>query len=125
MKIGNNEIGFFFNVRARINIAQNTTSKRFTDISELFQGGDEEQMENVYKIAKILNHEYEVKKRQSEGKTVDLKEDYSLIKRDDIEAMDNFEYIKFQEELIAVLKGERTVECEHKKGKKQEAKPSN
>ena len=118
MKIGGNEIGFLFNVRARINIAQLTETKSLDKIDDLFGGDEEKVVENVYRIAKILNHEYEMKLRKDKGASVDLKEDYSIIKRDDLDELDNFEYNEFVSEIIKVLTNQRTVETESKKGKK-------
>ena len=90
MKIGGNEIGFLFNVRARINIAQLTETKSLDKIDDLFGGDEEKVVENVYKIARILNHEYEMKLRKDQGKSVDLTENYAIIKRDDLDELDNF-----------------------------------
>ena len=118
MKIGGNEIGFLFNVRARINIAQLTETKSLDKIDDLFGGDEEKVVENVYKIARILNHEYEMKLRKDQGKSVNLTEDYAIIKRDDLDELDNFEYNEFVGEIIKVLTNQRTVETEQKKGKK-------
>ena len=118
MKIGGNEIGFLFNVRARINIAQLTETKSLDKIDDLFGGDEEKVVENVYKIARILNHEYEMKLRKDQGKSVNLTEDYAIIKRDDLDELDNFEYNEFVGEIIKVLTNQRTVETEPKKGKK-------
>lgn len=118
MKIGGNEIGFLFNVRARINIAQLTETKSLDKIDDLFGGDEEKVVENVYKIARILNHEYEMKLRKDQGKSVDLTENYAIIKRDDLDELDNFEYNEFVGEIIKVLTNQRTVETEPKKGKK-------
>lgn len=118
MKIGGNEIGFLFNVRARINIAQLTETKSLDKIDDLFGGDEEKVVDNVFRIARILNNEYELKLRRDQGKCVDLTEDYSLIKRDDLDELDNFEYNEFVGEIIKVLTNQRTVETEPKKGKK-------
>lgn len=125
MNIGGNEIGFLFNVRARINLAQLTETKSLDKIDDLFEGAEGDVVNNVYRVARVLNHEYEVKKRKDQGAKVDLTENYALIKRDDLDEMDNFEYNEFVREIIGVLTGERTVEAEPKKGKKTKAKPSN
>jgi hypothetical protein len=115
------DIGFLFNVRARINIAQLTESKAIGDVGSLFDGEEEKVTDNLYKVARILNHEYELKKRRDQGKEVDLTENYSIIKKDDIIEMDNFEYNEFAARVFRTLRGERTVEATPKKGK---AKPS-
>ena len=125
MIIGGNEIGFLFNVRARINLAQLTETKSLDKIDDLFEGQEGDVVNNVYRVARVLNHEYEVKKRKDQGAKVDLTENYALIKRDDLDEMDNFEYNEFVREIIGVLTSERTVEAEPKKGKKTKAKPSN
>ena len=124
MEIRGNEIGFYFNVRARINIAQLTETKALDKIDDLLRGDEEQVVENVFRIARILNHEYELKKRQDEGKNVNLKEDYSLIKLDDILDLDNFEYNQLFNEVLDTLTGNRTVVAEPKKGKKTTAKSS-
>lgn len=125
MKVGDNEIGFLFNVRARINIAQLTETKKMGDIGSLFDVPEDAEVENVYKIARALNHEYERKRKDEAGIEYDKSENQAIIQLDDVYNMTNEEYNQFSEELIAVLKGERTVEAEPVKGKKQEAKPSN
>lgn len=125
MKVGDNEIGLLFNVRARINIAQLTDTKKLGDIASLFAVPEEDEVNNVYKIARALNHEYERKRKDEAGIEYDPKENQAIIQLNDVMNMTNEEYNQFSEELIAVLKGERTVEAEPVKGKKQEAKPSN
>lgn len=125
MKVGDNEIGLLFNVRARINIAQLTDTKKLGDIASLFAVPEEDEVNNVYKIARALNHEYERKRKDEAGIEYDAKENQAIIQLNDVMNMTNEEYNQFSEELIAVLKGERTVEAEPVKGKKQEAKPSN
>lgn len=125
MKVGDNEIGLLFNVRARINIAQLTDTKKLGDIASLFTVPEEDEVNNVYKIARALNHEYERKRKDEAGIEYDATENQAIIQLNDVMNMTNEEYNQFSEELIAVLKGERTVEAEPVKGKKQEAKPSN
>lgn len=125
MKVGDNEIGLLFNVRARINIAQLTETKKMGDIGSLFDVPEDVEVENVYRIARALNHEYERKRKDDAGIEYDKTENQAIIQLDDIYNMTNEEYNQFSEELINVLKGERTVEAEPVKGKKQEAKPSN
>ncbi len=125
MKVGDNEIGLLFNVRARINIAQLTESKKIGDIGSLFDVPEDVEVENVYRIARALNHEYERKRKDDAGIEYDKAENQAIIQLDDVYNMTNEEYNQFSEELINVLKGERTVEAEPVKGKKQEAKPSN
>lgn len=125
MKVGDNEIGLLFNVRARINIAQLTETKKMGDIGSLFDVPEDVEVENVYKIARALNHEYERKRKDDAGIEYDKTENQAIIQLDDVYNMTNEEYNQFSEELINVLKGERTVEAEPVKGKKQEAKPSN
>lgn len=125
MKVGDNKIGLLFNVRARINIAQLTDSKKLGDIASLFAVPEEDEVNNVYKIARALNHEYERKRKDEAGIEYDATENQAIIQLNDVMNMTNEEYNQFSEELIAVLKGERTVEAEPVEGKKQEAKPSN
>ena len=125
MKVGDNEIGLLFNVRARINIAQLTETKKMGDIGSLFDVPENVEVENVYRIARALNHEYERKRKDDAGIEYDKTENQAIIQLDDVYNMTNEEYNQFSEELINVLKGERTVEAEPVKGKKQEAKPSN
>ena len=125
MKVGDNEIGLLFNVRARINIAQLTETKKIGDIGSLFDVPEDVEVENVYRIARALNHEYERKRKDDAGIEYDKTENQAIIQLDDVYNMTNEEYNQFSEELINVLKGERTVEAEPVKGKKQEAKPSN
>jgi hypothetical protein len=125
MKVGDNEIGLLFNVRARINIAQLTETKKMGDIGSLFDVPEDVEVENVYRIARALNHEYERKRKDDAGIEYDKTENQAIIQLDDVYNMTNEEYNQFSEELINVLKGERTVEAEPVKGKKQEAKPSN
>lgn len=125
MKVGDNEIGLLFNVRARINIAQLTDTKKLGDIASLFAVQEEDEVNNVYKIARALNHEYERKRKDEAGIEYDPKENQAILQLNDVMNMTNEAYNQFSEELIAVLKGERTVEAEPVKGKKQEAKPSN
>ena len=125
MKVGDNEIGLLFNVRARINIAQLTETKKMGDIGSLFDVPEDVEVENVYRIARALNHEYERKRKDEAGIEYDKNDNQAIIQLDDIYNMTNEEYNQFSEELINVLKGERTVEAEPVKGKKQEAKPSN
>ena len=113
------DINFLFNVRARINIAQMTEKKVIEDIDSLLTnvGSEETYIDNIYKIARILNHEYEVKKRRDQGKEVDLTENYSIIKKDDLYEMDNTEFNAFTQQVFRCLRGERTVEATPKKGK--------
>lgn len=125
MKVGDNEIGLLFNVRARINIAQLTETKKMGDIGSLFDVPEDVEVENVYRIARALNHEYERKRKDDAGIEYDKTENQAIIQLDDVYNMTNEEYNQFSDELINVLKGERTVEAEPVKGKKQEAKPSN
>ncbi len=125
MKVGDNEIGLLFNVRARINIAQLTETKKMGDIGSLFDVPEDVEVENVYRIARALNHEYERKHKDDAGIEYDKTENQAIIQLDDVYNMTNEEYNQFSEELINVLKGERTVEAEPVKEKKQEAKPSN
>ena len=125
MKVGDNEIGLLFNVRARINIAQLTNEKKLGDIGSLFTVPEDKEVENVYKIARILNHEYECKRKREAGIEFLATDNQALIKLDDLMDLPNDEYNQFADELIAVLKGERTVEAEPIKEKKEEAKPSN
>lgn len=125
MKVGDNDIGFLFNVRARINIAQMTGSKKIVDIGELFDVPEDEEVKNTYKIARILNDEYERARKRAAGIEFLPTEDQALIQIDDIYALQNAEYNELQNELIGVLKGERTVEAEPAPGKKDKAKPSN
>ena len=125
MKVGDNEIGLLFNVRARINIAQLTETKKMGDIGSLFDVPEDVEVENVYRIARALNHEYERKRKDDAGIEYDKTENQAIIQLDDVYNMTNEEYNQFSEELINVLKGERTVEAEPVKEKKQEAKPSN
>ena len=125
MKVGDNEIGLLFNVRARITIAQLTDTKKLGDIVSLFDVPEEDEVNNVYKIARTLNHEYERKRKDEAGIEYNPTENQAIIQLDDIMNMPNEKYSQFANELIAVLKGERTVEAEPIKGKKQEAKPSN
>lgn len=124
MKVGDNEIGLLLNVRARINIAQLTPSKTVDDVTKLFtEGSEEERIEHTYKVARILNHEYEVDKRKKQGKTIDLSKDsYSIIDEDDFMTMENAEFLAFLDELFAVLFGKRTVVAEPKKEKSQAPK---
>lgn len=122
MKIGSNEVGFLFNVRARINIAQMTGTKVISDVGTLFDGDEETTIKNLYKVAKVLNHEYELKKKQDAGVPVDPSENQAIIKLEDIYAMENTEFNELSEEVFATLRGERTVVAELKK--KEKAKPS-
>jgi hypothetical protein len=125
MKVGDNEIGLLFNVRARINIAQLTGAKKIGDIGSLFEVPEDEEVENVYRIARALNHEYERKRKDEAGIEYDKNDNQAIIQLDDIYNMTNEEYNQFSEALIEVMKGERTVEAEPVKGKKRGAKPSN
>lgn len=125
MKVGDNDIGFLFNVRARINIAQMTGSKKIVDIGELFDVPEDAEVENTYRIARILNHEYECARKAAAGIEFLANEDQAIIKLDDIYKLKNAEYNELQDALIGVLKGERTVEAEPAPGKKDKAKPSN
>jgi aspartokinase len=77
----------------------------------------------VYRIARALNHEYERKRKDDAGIEYDKTENQAIIQLDDVYNMTNEEYNQFSEELINVLKGERTVEalreyCDHLKAKK-------
>lgn len=118
MKVGDNEIGFLFNVRARIDIAQLTGTKKMGDIGSLFEVPEDEEVVNVYRIARALNHEYERKRKDEAGIEYDKNENQAIIQLDDIYNMSNAEYNQFSAALIEVLKGERTVEAEPVKGKK-------
>lgn len=117
MKVGDNEIGLLLNVRARINIAQLTPSKTVEDINGLFtEGTEEERVEHVYRVARILNHEYEVDKRKKQGKPIDLTKDtYSIIDKDDFMTMNTKDFMAFIDEVFDVLYDRRTVIAEPKK----------
>lgn len=111
------DINFLFNVRARINIAQLTEKKSIDDLGSLFTGSEDATVDNIYKVARVLNHEYELKKRHDQGKEVDLTENYAVFTKDDILEMDNLEFVAFQDKVLRALRGERTVEAKPKKGK--------
>lgn len=111
------DINFLFNVRARINIAQLTESKAIDELGSLFDCEEEKSIDNLFKVARILNHEYELKKRIDQGKEVNLQENYAVFTKDDILEMDNVEFNEFSDKVFSVLRGERTVEATPKKGK--------
>ena len=119
------KIGLLFTVRARINIANLTPSKAIVDLDSLLSGVPEDKfVDNVYQIARILNNEYEIDRREKQGKEVNVKENYAVITKDDIEAMTNVEFNEFYADIVGVLRGERTVEATPKKGKSQVQKSS-
>ena len=111
--------GYLFNVRARINVAKLCRGGKFENLGELFQGSDEEKVENLYKVGKILNNEFERKQRKDKGLDVDMSADYSTISLDellDLESLDDFE----TEVVNAILGEKATVEAEpSKKSKKK------
>ena len=111
MQVGGKDIGLLYTVRARIAIAKLTGKHEIADIMSLFKGNEEQQIDNLYKVARILNHEYELKRKLDKGASVDLNENQSILKREDLDTMLSVEFDELTDAVFRTLRGERTVEA--------------
>lgn len=113
----------FFDVRARIKIANLCKDKKFENIGSLFDCAESDRIKNILRLIKILSNSAEYRKRKAQGLEVNIDADYNIIDitENDMLDMMSYEIDELEEQIAeAIAAGtKRTVEAKEGKGKKK------